>query len=304
MVIFSKPYITPEQYNILNDFGKKPDDQRFKFSMFYNGISNSCVDFVWKALAVAHLNPSNFQGDVIPTNNIVNIQKLFAGQTDFYVSTPQNMNLSYSQWVKHYADYFDIDVETAINSAKSFFLKPLGINDDDAESYQISLGTSSNDDFIHIKDRNIFIGIDGIDTISYANASSAIDADLMAGDVTIGNNLNLDGSLANHDYLIEVENIIGSNFNDNILGNSHDNILSGGLGNDMIDGEGGNDILIGGPGNDVLSGGEGSDIYVFNGNFGFDVIDDSGNDNVIKIDDQVVSGRAQFIQSIAEGIDA
>lgn len=38
----------------------------------YNPITNSCVDFTWKALQNAGLNPDGFEGDLLPINNINN----------------------------------------------------------------------------------------------------------------------------------------------------------------------------------------------------------------------------------------
>lgn len=78
-------------------------------------------------------------------------------------------------------------------------------------------------------------------------------------------------------YNCDIENAIGSKFDDTLNGNGLANTLNGGLGNDTLKGGLGNDILIGGGGNDeligddsdiataggddTLSGGLGSDIY-------------------------------------------
>jgi Ca2+-binding RTX toxin-like protein len=79
-----------------------------------------------------------------------------------------------------------------------------------------------------------------------------------------------DGTTATgeHDCVgVDVENIIGSKYNDVLTGSSPGpfvdkaaffeprgaNILNGGPGNDILDGRGGPDVLIGGPGNDTVS---------------------------------------------------
>jgi len=62
-----------------------------------------------------------------------------------------------------------------------------------------------------------------------------------------------------HDDLVSIENIIGTNYTDNIVGNGVANVISGGAGNDYIAGLGGADRLIGGDGNDQLVGGDGDD---------------------------------------------
>src|SRR5205814_9619281 len=56
-----------------------------------------------------------------------------------------------------------------------------------------------------------------------------------------------------------VEDVIGSRFNDTITGSSGDNRIDGGAGNDTIRAGDGNDTLIGGTGNNTLDGGNGTD---------------------------------------------
>ena len=93
------------------------------------------------------------------------------------------------------------------------------------------------------------------------------------------------------DFLVGIENVNGSNYDDRITGNGFDNrlngfsgndvilsaagndVLDGGIGNDFLNGGAGNDTIIGGdgvdrlfggPGNEVLSGGTGADYFYFN----------------------------------------
>ncbi|WP_154235702.1 hypothetical protein [Xanthomonas oryzae] len=60
--------ITQAQYDAMKNFGDNPAADGF--STYYNGLNNSCIDFTWKALEKGGLNPSGFQGDLWPTNNI------------------------------------------------------------------------------------------------------------------------------------------------------------------------------------------------------------------------------------------
>lgn len=60
----------------------------------------------------------------------------------------------------------------------------------------------------------------------------------------------------------QIENLIGSEFNDTLIGNAADNNIFGGAGNDHIEGGAGNDYLDGGLGEDKMIGGLGNDIYV------------------------------------------
>ena len=64
------------------------------------------------------------------------------------------------------------------------------------------------------------------------------------------------------DMFVDVENLIGSKYNDSFRGNSKDNIFLGMDGNDVLIGRGGNDMLIDGAGSDRLYGGTGEDILV------------------------------------------
>lgn len=60
----------------------------------------------------------------------------------------------------------------------------------------------------------------------------------------------------------QIENLIGSKYNDELIGNKADNNISGGAGDDIIKGGEGNDYLDGGKGNDQLFGGKGDDKFV------------------------------------------
>lgn len=96
------------------------------------------------------------------------------------------------------------------------------------------------------------------------------------------------------DTLSNIENIVGTAFNDKLVGNAGVNIIEGGAGNDTLDGGAGidtliggngNDVLVGGEGNDMLTGGAGNDRFTFNAfNQGIDTIVDFGT-----VDDIYVS---------------
>ncbi|MEQ6203606.1 hypothetical protein ABMC88_11185 [Sulfitobacter sp. HNIBRBA2951] len=61
------------------------------------------------------------------------------------------------------------------------------------------------------------------------------------------------------DVLTNIENVIGTGFNDYLRGNADADEMTGGDGNDYIASFEGNDLLIGGIGNDRLFGGVGED---------------------------------------------
>jgi len=86
------------------------------------------------------------------------------------------------------------------------------------------------------------VGGADIDTAFYLNSLQGVTVNLKAG-------RGFDGE-AEGDTLQQVENIIGSEFDDTLIGDSSNNALSG---------LGGNDRLIGGSGNDFLDGGNDTD---------------------------------------------
>ncbi|KMK52367.1 hypothetical protein RO21_01285 [[Actinobacillus] muris] len=77
-------------------------------------------------------------------------------------------------------------------------------------------------------------------------------------------------------YGTQIENLVGSAFDDKLTGNNADNNILGGEGNDIIKGGLGNDYLDGGKGADEMYGGEGDDIYIV----------DDVNDKVIELANQ------------------
>lgn len=136
------------------------------------------------------------------------------------------------------------------------------------------------------------IGGGGIDTASYANAPSKVWVRLWAGD-------GVDGD-ATGDALIEIENLIGSAFNDRLTGADVANRISGGAGDDLILGLDGADQLVGGEGNDTLTGGAGNDAFqFFASEGGNDIVADfsagAASDDVISL-----NGFGAALDSFAE----
>ncbi|WP_380785610.1 pre-peptidase C-terminal domain-containing protein [Sphingomonas sp. R86521] len=146
----------------------------------------------------------------------------------------------------------------------------------------------------------------GIDTASYASATSAVNVSLLI----TGNQDTGGGGL---DRLVSIENLSGSSFGDTLTGDANANVLSGGLGNDTLNGGFGadtlngddgndtlygnqdNDTLNGGAGNDTLYGGQGDDLLL--GNVGDDtLIGGIGND-------QLFGGQGNDVLNGGDGND-
>ena len=93
----------------------------------------------------------------------------------------------------------------------------------------------------------------GNDTVTFETAANGVTVDLDAGSA----------SGEGTDTIANIDNVIGSGFDDFIFGDAFDNELDGGAGNDFIDGFTGDDLLFGSLGNDTFFGGDGFDTLTF-----------------------------------------
>ena len=91
----------------------------------------------------------------------------------------------------------------------------------------------------------------GIDTAAYGGSGEGVSVSL-----TTGTGL---GGHAQGDVLVNIENVVGSAWDDILEGDDSANRLAGGAGADRLFGMAGDDRLVGGDGDDWLSGGAGSD---------------------------------------------
>ncbi|CUS33712.1 conserved hypothetical protein [Candidatus Nitrospira nitrosa] len=112
----------------------------------------------------------------------------------------------------------------------------------------------------------------GLDTADYSTATAAVTVNL-----GVTNYQNTGG--AGTDLVVDIENLLGSNFNDVLTGNTGANVLTGGAGNDTLDG---------GVGADVMQGGTGNDIYHV----------DTPGDAVVEATDDAAGGRDTVYSSI------
>jgi len=112
------------------------------------------------------------------------------------------------------------------------------------------VGLSGNDVLSGGAGADSLDGGDGSDTADYSASDAAVTVDIGAGSAA--------GGHAAGDSLTNVENIVGSDFDDLLIGGSP-NALSGGSGVDTLIGGSGADTLSGGSGLDSLFGGSGNE---------------------------------------------
>ncbi|HAG52745.1 MAG TPA: hypothetical protein DCL21_03050, partial [Alphaproteobacteria bacterium] len=141
------------------------------------------------------------------------------------------------------------------------------------------------DDLIYSSSgKDIILGGEGSDTVSYARSTSAVNVDLEGGNTNWG--------YAQNDILVQVENLQGSNFNDVLKGDSGSNTLDGSKGSDSLYGMGGTDTLLIDNDDAVVDGGSGYDtVKITNSN--------SSNGNHFNFSDSLV-GHSIDVSGVEE----
>jgi hypothetical protein len=81
--------LTETEYNRLKEFGDFPFAHGFDST--YWAPTNSCVDFVWKALEFAGMNPRTHQGSLLPLNNRDDLER--------FMNLPQGEQLQLTKWL-------------------------------------------------------------------------------------------------------------------------------------------------------------------------------------------------------------
>jgi Ca2+-binding RTX toxin-like protein len=123
----------------------------------------------------------------------------------------------------------------------------------------ILYGDNGNDLLFSGCGNDVLDGGAGNNTVSYELASSGVTVSTLQTDPQ-------ETGGAGVDTLIDIQNLMGSNFNDHLTGDNEANVISGGLGDD---------VLIGGVGSDTLTGGGGNDTFTWvAGDAGRDLVTD------------------------------
>jgi len=152
-----------------------------------------------------------------------------------------------------------------------------------------AVGGAGNDLIYANQVANKIKGGRGIDTVSYAEATGGVTADLSKG-----------GSqgYAKGDKYESIEGLVGTDFADKLTGNGNDNLLDGGDGVDVLKGGSGGDTLLGGGADDKLEGGSGEDIL--DGGDGADRLTGGSSDDIFRF---TTLGLKDVITDFSKGDD-
>jgi len=116
----------------------------------------------------------------------------------------------------------------------------------------------------------------GRDLLEYSDSPAGVDVDLAAGTASDGFG-SADGPVSN------VEDLLGSAWDDTLRGTDGVNAIRGAGGNDTIHGRGGDDELSGGPGDDEIRGDAGDDTITWPTSGGSDVISGGAGNDVLAV---------------------
>jgi len=125
-------------------------------------------------------------------------------------------------------------------------------------------------------------GGNGIDAISYENATSGFQITLSSSGIngtdSFGNTLlNIEGAISGSTFS---DTIVGNDANNTFSGSAGNDSIQGAAGNDSVNGNAGEDFILGGQGNDTLFGGKDNDNI--NGNLGDDVANGNLGDDTVQ----------------------
>lgn len=136
------------------------------------------------------------------------------------------------------------------------------IGNDTLTSIENAIGGKGDDELYGDAGANILAGAEGNDTLDGRTGSDTASYEDAIGGVNVSTASsaaqNVGGGQGS-DLLVNIENLLGSDFDDTLGGSSAANNFIGGAGDDRLIGLGGNDSLFGGFGRDRALGGSGDD---------------------------------------------
>jgi len=147
-----------------------------------------------------------------------------------------------------------------------------------SEFGDILIGNTSNNYIQGMIGKDILIGNAGDDTLDGGNDidTASYRRDPMRAIVNLEENTATDG-FGNTDNIFNIENVVGSTFNDEVTGDAKANIITAGDGNDLVFGRNGNDSIFGETGEDTIFAEADNDLIV--GGKGADALDGGTGDD-------------------------
>jgi len=166
------------------------------------------------------------------------------------------------------------------------------------------MGGAGSDTLVAQDGDDVLVGGDGADTLNGGNGVDLADYSGATAEVTVDMAYTrANTGEAAGDFMIDMENLTGSAFDDDLRGTDGANVIDGGDGGDLIRGRAGDDTLIGGAGDDMLRGDAGADTFVFATGAGADVVMDFEDDvDILQFDASLVAGGTaqDFVDTYAD----
>lgn len=169
------------------------------------------------------------------------------------------------------------------------------------------LGSAGNDEFHGLAGDDLIVGGSGDDSLFGGSGSDEIIAGEGNDRVWGGEGRDLvflgDGDDAYFDSSqggeLGRDTVFSGAGQDSIFGGAGDDLYHGGAGDDVILGRLGNDTINGGTGNDSMEGGSGVDTFVFDTDFGADVVADfTKREDILRLDDALWAGSMSATQVV------
>jgi Ca2+-binding RTX toxin-like protein len=242
---------------------------------------SSKIDVLWNGVVIATIDPSttalqHFTFQVTGTGGQDKLSfRELTSENDYLGSYLDNVTLVATSTTPKLTDATHhegnhIEGTNAANTMNGTVgadhFKAMGGNDvvDGAAGDDYIDGGKGNDSLTGSHGADYIDGGLGNDTIAFASATSGVTVDLTLGQGSRGE--------ATGDTYANVENVVGSNFDDIIVlsnskgtadGQAGDDKLQGGTSNNTVKGGSGEDMIAGKQGADRLSGGSDSDTFFF-----------------------------------------
>ncbi len=151
--------------------------------------------------------------------------------------------------------YTTTDGVRTSESAKFVIVDNPSTNIDSEGRFQLSsemnevnvIGGAGDDLIMAGSQRGVYDGGAGHNAVDYSQATRALNVNLSEGKSSL-----IDSDKKLHG-LVNIQEVIGSDYDDVLVGDAHDNMLRGGAGDDRLSGGGGNNVLDGGSGVNTVS---------------------------------------------------